>query len=104
MKRPTKRLTLADITESPAPPLDVNDDQQLRTFSRARLIQIANSENATASVQATKELWERAEPKAERKEAQLPASEQKRIADIYEAIFAGDYCEFCGRGTKTVTN
>jgi len=64
-------------------------DEQLKNFSRKRLIELAQNKRApSVAKSAAAELWERVEPKKEKAEAQITASEASRIADIYRDVFA----------------
>src|SRR5215471_9725221 len=107
MSEPKKRRTpmkdlmaRAEANELAPVPLDPYDDEAIKRFSRQKLIDLANSDNATAARQAASELLERTEPKAEKREAQLSRTEALRICDIYDEFFAGQYCDKCHRGTK----
>jgi len=61
-------------------------DEQLKQFSRKRLIELAKQQRAPSVAKAAAaELWERVEPRKEQREAQMSAADAVRIADIYEA-------------------
>jgi len=78
-------------------------DEQLKQFSRKRLLELAKQQRAPAVAKAAAaELWERVEPKREQREAQMTAADAVRIADIYEAheaVFtkAISKCPHCGK-------
>ena len=88
-------------------PLDVSadglTDEQLKQFSRKRLIELAKQQRApSVAKSAAAEIWERVEPKKEQREAQMTAADAVRIADIYEAheaVFAKaiSKCPHCGK-------
>ena len=63
-------------------------DEQLKHFSRKRLLELAKQNRAPSVAKASaSELWERVDPKKERAEAQMTAAEAGRIANIYEDMF-----------------
>src|SRR5215472_19263329 len=88
-------------------PLDASadglTDEQLKQFSRKRLIELAKQQRApSVAKSAAAEIWERVEPKKEQREAQMTAADAVRIADIYEAheaVFANAIgkCPHCGK-------
>ena len=107
MREPKRRRTpmkdlmaKAEANELAPVPLDPFDDEAIKHFSRQKLIDLANSDNATAARQAASELLERTEPKGVPKHERLSNFELRRQNDIFDEIFAGEYCDKCGRGTK----
>ena len=59
-------MAKAEANELAPVPLDPFDDEAIKHFSRQKLIDLANSDNATAARQAASELLERTEPKGVR--------------------------------------
>lgn len=77
-------------------PIDELSDEQLKQFSKRRLIELARQTRAPhVASSAAKEIWERVEPKKERPEASMTAADAARIADIYEKLFRVP-CPQCG--------
>jgi len=86
-------------TSAPAEaPTDPFSDEQIRHFSRKRLIELASSGGDTAARQAASELLERAEPKAAPKTEQLSRADALRICDIYDRHFREDGTEKSANG------
>src|SRR5215469_13756070 len=78
-------------------------NEQLRHRIREKAIEALNKREKLnrEEWQIVSALWDRLEPKNKTpEEEKLSASDAKHIADIYDAIFAGEYCDKCGRGTK----
>jgi len=76
-------------------PTDLNNDEEIRNFSKKRLIELARHGGDTAARLAASELLERVEPKAEKKEAQLSKSEALKICDTYDRLFGTTTCPKC---------
>jgi len=71
-------------------------DEALKQFSKKRLLELAKQNRAPSVAKAAAtELLERVEPKKERADAQMTATDAARIADIYERLF-GKACPNCG--------
>jgi len=91
-------MAKAEANELVPVPLDPFDDEAIKQFSRQKLIDLANSDNATAARQAASELLERTEPKGVPKQERLSNDELRRQNDIFDEIFKGEYCDRCHRG------
>jgi len=93
-KKPEKHLINHDAIGTPAEGLS---DEQLKQFSRQRLLELAKQNRAPSVAKAAAaELWERVEPKKERPEAQMSSAEAARIATIYDRLFGETPCPKCG--------
>ena len=106
MKVPTKRLTLAQLGEVPAPAEVLSADatnEQVTARIRAKAIAALNKSDRLnrEEWQIVSALWDRLQPKNKvSEEEKLSAGDAKRITEVYDAIFAGEYCSKCHRGTK----
>jgi len=101
MKKWTKASNPKHLRPTARPveaPIDPFSDDEIRRFTRQRLIELAKDGGDTAAIRALTELLERAEPKSQPKEEQMTKAEALRICDIYEREFAGEYCSVCHRG------
>ena len=104
MKRPRRTevkdmVARAQANELTPVPIDVFDDEAIRRFSRQKLLELAQSGGNTAARQALSELLERSEPRNVPRQERLSNDEVKRITSVYDAIFEGEYCPQCKRGT-----
>ena len=103
-KQPTIKELMAQVASAPAAQLTADaSNEQLKHRIREKAIEALNKRERLnrEEWQIVSALWDRLEPKNKTSEEEkLSASDAKHIAAIYDATFAGEYCDKCGRGTK----